>query len=81
MASVKRPKMKRYPRRPKASASLEAWKRYDAKCKEVEKENSARMAKYHKDKKELETIKKHKLHLMTKTKGLTGIAHPKRRTK
>ncbi len=33
-----------YPKRPKESASLAVWERYDARCKEIDKINNQRMA-------------------------------------
>jgi len=75
MAKISKPKLKRYPKRPKASAGLDAWKRFDAKCNEVEKENKARMDAYHKKVREHEAAKKQKLSIINKTKGLSGVAY------
>lgn len=33
------PKKRKYPKRPKQSASLTTWKNYEARCKEVDKHN------------------------------------------
>lgn len=45
-------KKKKYPKKPKASATLKSWENYAAKCKEVDKYNSQLEA----DKKKKETI-------------------------
>lgn len=74
MAKVKRPRLKRYPKRPKASASLEAWQRYDLKCNETEKANSKIMDEY---KKKVDAVKSNvqkKESIQKKTQGLHGIA-------
>jgi len=75
--TVKRPGMKRYPKRPKASATLLAWQNYNTKCGEVEKENSTRMSEYHKKVTKRDADKKKKEAIIKKTTGLTGIAKPK----
>lgn len=33
-------KKRKYPKRPKQSASLQVWKNYEARCKEVDKHNA-----------------------------------------
>lgn len=45
-------KKRKYPKRPKQSASLETWKNYETKCKEVDKHN----AQLEKDKKAKQAI-------------------------
>lgn len=47
-------KLKKYPKKPKASASLETMKKYLDRCKEIDREN----AQMQKDKKQRETLKK-----------------------
>jgi hypothetical protein len=51
MAKVK---LKKYPKKPKASASVEVMENYLRRCKEVDKENNKRKS----DKKKAETKKK-----------------------
>ena len=34
------PKIKKYPKQPKASASLKSWENYQQKCKDVDKFNA-----------------------------------------
>lgn len=77
MKSIRKPSLKRYPKRPKAGATLQAWERYNAKCGDVEKENSKLMAEYKKKVAVLQAAKKKKETIMNKTKGLSGIALPK----
>ena len=55
-------KLKKLPKRPKESASLDTWKRYEKKCKEVQSHN-----------RRLETEKKTKAKLIEKTRGIGRI--------
>lgn len=48
------PKLKKYPKAPKATASLKVWENYHAKCKDVDKFNAPIIAA---DKKK-ESVKK-----------------------
>jgi len=75
--TVKRPTLKRYPKRPKAGAPLSSWEKYDAKCKEVEKANSTRMSEYNKLVTKHKSDKKKKEAIIKKTTGLSGVALPK----
>ena len=43
-----KPKLKKMPKQPKQSASMEVWKRYDAKAKAIEAENNKIVADYKK---------------------------------
>jgi len=57
---MRKPKAKKLPKKPKQSASLATWERYDAKCKEVHKHNSSALKNYHSSiKKKQSLIKKH----------------------
>lgn len=47
-------KLKKYPRKPKQSASLSAFQNYKARCKEIDKEN----AQIERDNKKREQLKK-----------------------
>jgi len=44
----KKPKFLKYPRKPKKSASLDTFKRYNQRCKEIDKENTAKGHAYNK---------------------------------
>ena len=46
--SKKAPKALRHPKKPKTSAPLSSWERYDAKCKEIDKKNRDRIAAHKK---------------------------------
>lgn len=51
MGTIKKPakpKLKKYPKQPKASASTEAWKNYDAKVKAIDAENNKKVSEYKK---------------------------------
>ena len=74
MSKVKRPSLMRYPKRPKASASLDAWKRYDERCRNCEKTNNARLSDYTKRVNGLKSAKKSKEAIQKKSLGRTGIA-------
>lgn len=43
-----KPKLKKYPKQPKTSASTEAWKNYENKTKAIELENDKKIAEYKK---------------------------------
>lgn len=51
---MKKPKLKKLPKKPKASASLNSWENYLDRKKAIEKENHSTMQKYNKLKKEVE---------------------------
>jgi len=72
--SVKRPKMKRYPKKPKQGATLASWEKYRTKCTEVEKDNSTRMTEYNRAVAKKESDKKKKEKIIKSTTGLSGIA-------
>ena len=81
MSKVKRPKLSRYPKRPKASASLDAWKKFDARCKDTERKNSDKMSTYNKKVNGLSSDKKAKEAIIKKTSGMSGIAKLRNRGK
>jgi hypothetical protein len=72
--SVKRPHMKRYPKKPKQGATLASWENYRSKCTAVEKDNTARMSEYNKAVAKKESDKKKKEKIIKSTTGLSGIA-------
>lgn len=53
---MKKPTLKKHPKKPKKSASLETVKNYINKCKEIDRENKRKMADYHKTQKLLAKI-------------------------
>ena len=48
----------KYPKRPKQSASLSTWERYQARCKEIDKINNQREADARKKKSIIEKTRK-----------------------
>ena len=74
MSKVKRPKLSRYPKRPKASAPLSSWQRYDDRCHEVEKANNTKMSDHSKKLNGLAKNKKSKLAIIKKSAVRKGIA-------
>lgn len=44
----KKPTFKKYPKKPKQSASVDRWKNYHDKVAQIQKENDARMREYNK---------------------------------
>jgi hypothetical protein len=79
MANVRRPKLKRYPKRPKSSANLGAWKRYNENCTNTERENGKRITDFNKLVREKASAKKTKENIIKRTKGMKGIALSKKR--
>lgn len=60
MAKPKKPTLKRMPKKPKASASLEAHKNYEKRAASVESDNKKRLAEYNKKLKEYNKIESEK---------------------
>lgn len=60
MARPVKPKALKMPKKPKATASVAVWERYDDKCKAVIKKNNERQKDYQKAIKSIETAKKKK---------------------
>jgi hypothetical protein len=56
--ALRKPKLKKYPKKPKQSASLEVKQRYLERCKAVDNDNTAKVAEYRKKKTTLESINK-----------------------
>lgn len=57
MAKPKKPKKLKYPKKPRAGASLQAMENYLRRRKEVDKENKRRESKYKSDVKKWESLK------------------------
>lgn len=53
---MKKPKMKRLPRKPKKSASLETVKKYLSRVKEITRENKRKLSEYLKTQKLISRI-------------------------
>lgn len=51
-------KLKKFPKEPKSKASVEVWKRYEAKCREVKKYNDAIQKKSAEKKRMIDQIRK-----------------------
>ena len=80
MAKIAKPKMLKYPKKPKASASASVWERFDARVKEIDKENAAREARYKKELSHVHSDKKKKETLQKKYAGsLSGLAARRRK--
>ena len=54
----KKPKLKSYPKTPRASASLTVMKRYKEKCREVDRHNAAKVSEYNKKINEIKLARK-----------------------
>ena len=80
MTKVRRPTLKRYPKRPKAGASLAAWERFNDRCRQVEKDNGSKMSDFNKMQGKVSSDKKKKESIIKKTSGLHGIALGKGKT-
>jgi len=48
---ARKPKAKKLPKKPKQSASLEVWRNWERKCKDIKSENKRRLSKWESDKK------------------------------
>lgn len=68
----KKPKMLSYPKQPKAGASVDVWKRYEDKCKEVDKKNEAKLKPYNEKLKKIEADKKAKSQIQARVSKLKG---------
>ena len=53
-------KMKKYPKQPKMQASVEVWKRYEERCKEVDRYNNELKRKEAEKKRIIDKVKKMK---------------------
>lgn len=58
MAITKKPKKLKYPKKPKAGASIAAMENYLSKRKEIDKKNASRNSEYNKAKSKRESLKK-----------------------
>ena len=69
MAKISKPKKLKMPKRPRASASIAVWERFDARCKDVGKNNAAREAAYKKAVSQKESDRKKKEAIVKKYQG------------
>lgn len=51
-------RLKKFPKEPKSKASVEVWKRYEAKCREIKKYNDAIQKKSAEKKRMIDQIRK-----------------------
>jgi hypothetical protein len=63
ISPLKKPKLKKHPKAPKAKAATAVWDRYYLKCKEIDKENKAAEAAWKKEGQKRSSI----------AKGLNGL--------
>lgn len=73
MAKIRKPKLAAYPKQPKMKASLEAWKSYEAKVKDVDKKNQEKVKEYKSKVAAAEAAVKTKAAIQKKVKGLSGV--------
>ena len=73
MAHIRKPKLLKYRKAPKKSASLEAWRKYNEHMTEVDKKNRAKIAAYEKKKGDV----KKKSALVTKLSGIGRVSRVK----
>lgn len=69
----RKPSMRKLPKRPKQSASLESWKKFEDRVKEIQKVNRKNMADWEASKKRIDADLKKKAQLQKKTQGLGRI--------
>ena len=77
MKTPKKPKLLSLPKRPKASASVATWKNYEAKCKEIQKENARKLSDWNKRKNEIVSGAKEKEKIQKRTSGLGRLSGKK----
>ena len=58
MAALKKPKMKKFPKKPKSSASSDVLQRYLQKVDEIRKEHARAVKAYNAEKKKREQLRK-----------------------
>lgn len=73
MKKPRKPSLKKLPKRPKASASLETWKKYEDRVNAVKKENQKAMSDFKKEEKRFEAAKKQRADIQRKTQGARPI--------
>lgn len=56
----KRPKLRKFPKQPKAGSSLQSWENYKRRCDVVAKDNCDRVSEYNKKLSAYETVGKKK---------------------
>ena len=73
MKSPKKPKLKSLPKRPKASAVLKTWERYEDKVEAIRKENAKKIKDWETLKKTIVAHTKKREAIQKKTQGLGRI--------
>ena len=66
MAKLRKPKLKKLPKKPKATAKLESWKNWEKKAKAIQTENRKKDSVYKAGVKAKESVKK----LISKISGI-----------
>ena len=69
----RKPTPKKLPKRPKASASIEVWKRFESRCNDIRKENRKALSDWEAAKKKVDSDLKKKAAIQKKTQGLGRI--------
>ena len=80
MATIKKPKEKKFPKKPKQSASLTVWQRWEDRCRDIQKENNSAFSEYERSKKQAESEKKKKASII-KNASLSGLKRKKTTSK
>ncbi len=68
----KKPKAIKYPKQPKATASPAIWKKYEERCKDVDKRNEAKLKPYNEKIKAIEKDNKDKKAIQARVSKLKG---------
>jgi len=71
--AISKPKLKKYPPKPKAGASAEVLANYLKRCKEVDKDNAPKLSDYNKKVSKVKAEKKTKEGLKKKINSLGGV--------
>ncbi len=74
MATIKKPKLKSYPKKPKASASIASFENYLDKCKAIDKENKDKLDSYDKALKQKTADQKKKADLVKRVSSIGSAA-------
>ena len=67
--AIRKPTKLKMPKKPKSSASISAWEKYDERCKTVEKKNAEKLREYTKQVNAIKAAKKKKELLIKKYKA------------
>lgn len=70
MKSIRKPKTKGLPKKPKVSASVESWEKWHSRVREIQKENRQKQAAYNSAVKKAKADKSKKDSLIKKSSSL-----------